>query len=432
MQKGHEHIDRIFVEAVNELYNDVPNASKWRKLKYRLILQDLFSWSSDKMLNIALLAFIFFATAGLVSIALYIDHKKAVPAINIIGELTIIPEIREALNSINSPANPESIHKLNGEATAFDQNINFISSESAEVIQLKKNKNKLSTANEKTHADRRQYQYIEYLESRSMSTFDTPISLKAPRFTQEKNRAENNSLQDKKNEFEILIGASYNTDFKIDNLNESVLPSAIHFAGLDFKYQTEKYYIESSVNFSNFKYTENFGYCYDTLIGQIISARYEIVPIVNDLGDTVLRKIYDDALIDIYDTLKSKDQLQLETRSTLLRIPISIGKTFYRQNNFSASIFGGVTLNVLINKQQTIPEYSNSNQDIIKLDRDQMNSLLTQFYLHGGVAFNYQVSKRMNLGLSTSFNYGIASKNVQIQPFTSSLVHTKIGFLIKL
>jgi hypothetical protein len=428
MQKGHEHIDRIFVEAVNELYSDVQNASKWRKLKSKLILQDLFSWSSDKMLKIALLTFIFFVIAGLVTIAIYSDHKKAVPAINNIGELKILPGVNESLNDINSSANPESIQKLNIEATSFDQHINFVSSESAEVIQLRKDKNRLKTANEK----KRQDHYVEYMESRNMNTFDIPTSLKAHRITQEKNRTENKSVQEPKNEFEILIGASYNADIKIDKMNESVLPSVIHSAGLDFKYQTEKYYIESSVYFSHFKYTENFGYFYDTLIGQIVSARYEIVPIVNDLGDTVLRKIYEDALIDIYDTLKSKDQLQLETRSTLFRIPISVGINIYHRNNFSASVFGGVTLNVLINKQQTVPEYSNSNQDIVKLDRDQMNSLLTQFYLHGGVAINYQVSKRMNLVLSTSYNYGITSKNIQIQPFTSSLVHTKLGFLIKL
>lgn len=163
-----------------------------------------------------------------------------------------------------------------------------------------------------------------------------------------------------------------------------------------------------------------------------MSSGYEIIPVVDNQGDTAWSKVYNDTFTNVYDTVVSDDQINMTSYQTVVSIPISIGKKLFEYKRFNASLFGGATFSILFNKEQSIPTYSGNNQEIIKIDKNSSNDVYSQCYVHGGIMLGYRVSNATNIAFSTAYNYSFTVNHSGNQSFPVSFLNVKFGILFKL
>ena len=431
MKEEPDYIDKLFVDAFEET-NEVSSNEGWNALDKKLFLSELKSFN---LVNVDR-RYWYFSGAGLVFAAmLFIGINQ-----NSHQELMINAIATDEISLVLPDEKLESNNQSTTEISFGERAENPKSDNNGRIFETKQDlclENQTNERNGNSRDDMREVQITE------MSPFIKVSSLKIRPFA---NRLINNketiansttyakSFEDEqeaklaagqhkeKRSSRFALGLNLGSVWVIENnLQQERIDEPVLFAGLNFRYNTPSFFIETSFDFSYVKSVYRTNYLYDTLLGKMIAPGYDVIEVVNSSGDTVLERQFHTEIISVYDTLSSKDQVGISSRSSVLSIPIHVGTMLYHRGNFYTSIFTGVMTKLYLTKQQSVPQFGFGYREIIDFETSPTNSLAPEFYIQGGLVFGYQVLSRVDLEFKSTYSHLLGVNSNALQNSKSNL-----------
>ena len=199
----------------------------------------------------------------------------------------------------------------------------------------------------------------------------------------------------------------------------------VWLSGINFRYSRNYFFIETAIELCYYESFLNSSYRYDSLLGIITSSGYEIIETINDEGETVLERQYTSNLTPVYDTLSSDDFVTINANSTVLCIPVRVGTTVFRSRNFYTAVFAGVAFKLLLNKNQSLPQFDADNRRIIEYETNPAINYNPEIYFQAGLLLGYDISKSFSLEVKSSYNHILGGNSTLLQ---SSKANIQAGF----
>jgi hypothetical protein len=85
---------------------------------------------------------------------------------------------------------------------------------------------------------------------------------------------------------------------------------------------------------------------------------------------------------------------------------------------------------MLLNKNQSLPEYGTENRKILAYETDPVISYEPEFYFQAGLLFGYDISKSFSLEIQSSYNH-ILGGNSNVYQSSTSNIRAGIGLNFK-
>jgi len=431
MKEEPDFIDKLFVSAFDET-NEISTEEGWKKLDKKLFLSELKSFN---LVNVNWKYWYFSGAALLVLAILLISLNQIPPEIqtdNIITS-TETPSVLQIEADNSGSENPSEIipDKTAENSFSYDDDLTTktnIQGHSENQINDHQKNIGYNISRMQITESRSQLKII-HLKSRSYTGSLINSSELVQTTTTHENvfEKENDPIQTFRqvqttSPSYYSLGLNMGSTWMFENnrqperINQPVL-----FAGINLRYNKHSLFVETSFDFSYFKSVYQSAYLYDTLLGEMIAPGYDIVEVINSSGDTVLERQFHSEIISVYDTLSSKDQVVIKSRTAVLSIPIHLGTSLYQRGHFYTSIFTGVMLKILLVENQTFPQFGSDYTKIIGFETSPTKSLTPEFYIQGGVMFGYQVLNRVNLELKSTYSHLLGENSTSLQTSKSNI-----------
>ena len=427
MKNKLEHIDKVFLNATADDGAEFSVNKGWKLMNLRLLLGEITS------LNFVNVNWIYLIFSGILlllfsSSLLYfgVDGKKE--------------DIQ------NTSSSPEALHatkESNSSLSQYEVSPNIQNQTSPHITSIKKNfpvQNKHNTSstvqNQNTSVttqdeakDFKHENQLETIEPRTVfsgiiAQDEVPTNVLTDIHLSPDVTVQNASIPEKQNDSSqnFLLGFNAGNVFLLNEAgSKEDIQKPILFVGLNLRYCRPHFYIETAVEFSCYESVLNSSYRYDSLLGTITSSGYEIVETVNEDGETVLERQFHSELTPIYDTLSSKDLVRIESKSTVLYIPLRVGTQLFLRNNFYTNVFAGVVFKLLIGEKQSLPEFGTENRKIIAYETNPVISYEPDFYFQAGLLFGYNISKSFSLEIQSSYNHILGGNSNTLQNSESNI-----------
>jgi len=431
MKEDNDFIDKLFTSAFDET-DEASSKESWKKLDKKLFLSELKSFN---LVNVNW-KYWYYSGAALVALAILLLSLNP-----------INPEIQTD-NLITSTKTP-SDSQVEAGSSGIENSSKIIADKTAENA-FRLDDDLVTKNNTQTQAENQIYDHQKNVENNNSGMQLTEsrshlniVHLKSRSYTGslinsdklfQTSTTHDNTFEKKNDPIQTFgqvqtanpsyysLGLNLGSTWMFENnrqpekINQPVL-----FAGINLRYNKHSFFVETSFDFSYFKSVYQSAYLYDTLLGEVIAPGYDIVEVINSSGDTVLERQFHSEIISVYDTLSSKDQVGIKSRTAVLSIPIHLGTNLYQRGHFYTSIFTGVMLKILLVENQTFPQFGSDYTKIIGFEISPTKNLMPEFYIQGGVMFGYQVLNRVNLELKSTYSHLLGENSTSLQTSKSNI-----------
>jgi hypothetical protein len=441
MKNELEHIDNIFRNNITNEPAEFHSDKGWKRLKDKLLLNELAALNlTNVSRKLIIITGIIFLLLSLMLPYMFVNHTNS----QIIHNSVNIEDFQET-DDVYSFATYDILPDKNHYDSKFSHNksggeIVNIAEENLNTIQYPTSndtKRKLKNSNNQIPQKLKQPTFnITILKTKkgsfSLNYFDPKITDIVFSVLPDTNIDLNNTIRPTNDDSKYFtlgvdIGSTWNIN-DADIYTETIQP--LFDGGFIVKYHTKNMFISAALNIKYYKSTYSSNYTYDTLLGNDMVIGYEIVKVIDDMGDTVYERQYYSGLFEVYDTIKSSDQVMINSYSTALNIPVTIGTSIFQYRKFRISVTGGVLFSMLISNSQLHPKYAGTNREIIGFDTNPTINYVPVFHIQGGLLFEYKLSNRFNFELSSTYSHKIGYDQYPSQN-PESLVRMGLGISYK-
>jgi hypothetical protein len=441
MKNKLEHIDKLFLEGAASDAVNFSAKKGWRGMKIRLLLSEIMA------LNFVNVNWGYLIFAGLFlllfSLSFIYFNSNEIPAPEMgktISTETVFPETEKNSHQILHESSQTETHKIT-EVQAPQQTSPIetgLSAKNAQSNTAEKQQERFNIAKQPSNSIVSNahgiYRMPPKKYSGQLSLPDEPSSTATRTLHPEVSANLKDMPVTEKQESRpspFLLGFNTGSVFLLNENNPAEeIQKPILFAGLSLRYNRPHFYIETAVEFSYYESVLHSTYRYDSVLGTIASSGYDIVEVTNDDGEVVLERQYRSELVTVYDTLSSDDEVAISGNAVVLCIPLSVGTRIFQHGNFYTSIFAGAVFKMLLNKNQSLPEYGTENRKILTYETDPVISYEPEFYFQAGLLFGYDISKSFSLEIQSSYNH-ILGGNSNVYQSSTSNIRAGIGLNFK-
>ena len=432
MKNKLEHIDKLFLEGAAADAVNFSTKKGWRGMKIRLLLSEIMA------LNFANVNWSYLIYAGLLlllfsfSFFYFNRNENTLPEISkTISIETVIPETEINDNQTQHESSQTETHK-NTENQAPQQIASVktdLLAENEQANTTEKQQERFNIAKQSSNSIVSNTHGIYWMHpkkySGQLSIPEEPLTI-ATRTSHQDVSAKLKDMPDAEKQDKLpsrfLLGVNTGSVFLLNEAESAVdIQKPVLFAGINLRYSRPNFYIETAVGFSYFESILNSTYRYDSVLGTIASSGYEIVEVTNDDGEVVLERQYRSELVTVYDTLSSNDEVAISSNVVIICIPLRVGTRILKHGNFYTNVFAGAVFKMLLNKNQSLPEYGAENRKILAYETDPTISSEPEFYFQAGLLIGYDISKSFSLEIQSSYNHILGGNNSVYQSSKSNI-----------